>query len=230
MLLLAAICTLAAASATVGPVAYFVAELMTTISPTGSSSALSASLSLISTALLTVGRMGACLGVLVTGPWLWQSTSFDRMRFRKPSRSDLLMSGGFLLWLLALSPSVAQLSLPLATYGAIPAIMVLVGLRPLVAQAGARSKVYRASVARQPVQLLVLACAFAGGASLTKLFLQVGFPETEEWQHLLGIVALASFALLEIGLLYLVLNCWWIWRALASPPPQLDSLLGTPRE
>ncbi len=228
-LLLIVVCTFSATSATVGPVAYFLADSLGALPNAGSSSGLRDALDLGAAALLAFARIGAALGVLVSGPILWRARSFDRIQFVSVTRSRLLICGGFCLWLVALSPSIASLSLPLATYAAIPATMVLIGLHPLIRAAGERSKIYRGSVARQPVGLLTLACGVAGVASLTKIFLQVGVPQTEDWQHLLGIVALTSFGLLEIGLLYLVLNAWWIWRALASPPPRLDSLLQTPK-
>ncbi|MSR41642.1 MAG: hypothetical protein EXS10_07045 [Phycisphaerales bacterium] len=229
-LLVLAMCTLFATAATLGPVAYFITESITTLPPATSPSTLSGSLAVGSVLCLSLARIGACLGILASGPFPWGTRKLDQTLFTSMTRSRLFICGGFILWLVAMAPSLAMLSLPLATYAAIPATMVLIGLQPLVTRAGERSKMYRGSVARQPIQLLILAAVLAGGASLTKIFLQIGVPETEEWQYLLGVIALTSFALLELGLCYLVLNCWWIWRALASPPPQLDALLEAPKQ
>ena len=230
MLLILAACTLCATGATLGPVAYFVAESInaTAAFSTSTQSSIDTVLAIGTMLLLHAARIGACVGILAAGPFPWSGSKIDRSLFTSMTRSRLFICGGFCLWLVAMAPSVASLSLPLATSAAIPATMVLIGLHPLVTQAGERSKIYRNSTARQPVQLLILAAALAGGASLTKIFLQIGMPDTEDWQYSLGILALTSFALLEIGLLYLTLNCWWIWRALASPPPNLDSIIEAP--
>jgi len=45
----------------------------------------------------------------------------------------------------------------------------------------------------------------------------------------LGVVATSICTLMVvIGLLYLVVNAWWIRRSLRCPPPRLEEILGPP--
>jgi len=107
------------------------------------------------------------------------------------------------------------------------AAAALIGLRRLLGIVGLRSRAYRnAKGGRQSIDALIGAMlagavgrlASASGATLDLVWLEtIG-------QTLFG----ASAALLLLGLVYLLVNCWWIRSALRKPPPTLDELLRIP--
>ena len=78
---------------------------------------------------------------------------------------------------------------------------------------------------------LVLIMLAVGGAMLGNV---IGHLSRAAWLagpwrfgvHTIGSVVLAmSMFMVLIGLAYLVVNAWWIRRALLSPPPALDEVL-----
>ncbi|MCA9286485.1 MAG: hypothetical protein KDA22_14770 [Phycisphaerales bacterium] len=104
------------------------------------------------------------------------------------------------------------------------AIVGLLGLRGVLDLVGLRSRAYRtARSGRQSVDGLVAALA-AGAIGLGLAV--IGLRLDRGWLETVGhAVALASILLFLIGLLYLVVNCWWIRSSLRSPPPRLSDLV-----
>lgn len=117
--------------------------------------------------------------------------------------------------------------LPAALLETVPvpfAIAALIGLRGLLQIVGLRSRAYRnAQGGRQSIDALI-------GAVLTgtlgNVASAVGTWRGWVWLEIVGQTIFAvSAALLLLGLLYLIVNCWWIRSSLRKPPPRLDELL-----
>lgn len=105
------------------------------------------------------------------------------------------------------------------------AIVSLMGLRGVLELVGLRSRAYRtARSGRQSVDGLVAALLAGAVGMVIRL---VGFRMGAGWVEVVGhAITLASTLLLLIGLVYLVVNCWWIRSSLRSPPPTMDELVG----
>jgi hypothetical protein len=100
-------------------------------------------------------------------------------------------------------------------------IVLLLGLRGLLQIIGLRSREYRtAQGGRQGIKAMVAAIVGAALGQGLRLF---GGTDLQT----LGIALSAICTLmLLIGLVYLVVNVWWIRRSLHCPPPRLDEILG----
>jgi hypothetical protein len=105
------------------------------------------------------------------------------------------------------------------------AIIGLSGLRGVLETIGLRSRVYRtARGGRQGTQDLVAAIlGTAIGHGLHLLTVAKGLPEY--WHTLGTVVVSVSTLMLVIGLVYLLVNAWWIRRALRRPPPAWNEVL-----
>jgi len=104
------------------------------------------------------------------------------------------------------------------------AIATLVGLRGILQLVGLRSRAYRnAKGGRQSIDALVGAI-LAGAAG--NLGSAIGLWQEWPWLETVGQTLFgASAGLLLLGLLYLVVNCWWIRSSLRKPPPRLEELV-----
>jgi hypothetical protein len=119
------------------------------------------------------------------------------------------------------SPAVADLLwLGLSAAGA----GVLMGLRGVLATIGLRSREYRtARGGRQGVLVMVVAIVAIAAGLVLKLAAR---PLDVRPLADLGTVPCAVGTLMVVvGLLYLVMNAWWIRGSLRCPPPRLDEVL-----
>lgn len=117
-----------------------------------------------------------------------------------------------------------ELIAPLEALSVPGAVAAFMGLRGLLLIIGLRSRAYRtARGGRQSIDALV-AAIIAGAAG--NLIHAMGV-----WKHidLIATVGAAiygvSVLLLLLGLVYLLVNCWWIRASLRKPPPMLEELL-----
>jgi hypothetical protein len=95
---------------------------------------------------------------------------------------------------------------------------------------GRRSRAYRQShAARQGV--LALGCAVAAAATGHALLAYAArFPARGSWPLSMGQVLVnVSAFMVVVGLLYLVVNAWWIRTALLRPPPRLREIVSEGR-
>jgi hypothetical protein len=108
---------------------------------------------------------------------------------------------------------------------AVAAIVGLSGLRGVLETIGLRSRLYRtARGGRQGTQALVAAIlGTAAGHGLHLLTAAKGLPGY--WYTLGTVIVSVSTLMLVIGLVYLLVNAWWIRRALRRPPPRWDEVL-----
>ena len=104
-------------------------------------------------------------------------------------------------------------------------ILILAALRDVLRVIGERSREYRsARGGRQRVRdMIAAAIGIAAGEVLRVLGQMTG---TESLQMLGAVVTGISTLMLVIGLVYLLVNAWWIRRALRRPPPTLRELFG----
>lgn len=111
---------------------------------------------------------------------------------------------------------------------AVPAVLALYALAPLMRTLGPCSRRYRqARRGRQRVDELALAAAIASGAEFGALVLRrQELPR--ETALALEIVALAASGLLLVGLGYLVRNAVWIVCDIRNPAPGVEEILGGP--
>ena len=104
------------------------------------------------------------------------------------------------------------------------AAAVLVGIGPTVIHLGVRSRTYRQRTAtRQAIgplttALVVGVVAVAGSEIATRT---VGHDAATPFR----LVAGACLAMAVVGFLYLLLNAYWIWRALRSWLPLLERVV-----
>jgi hypothetical protein len=146
-------------------------------------------------------------------------------------RSVLLLAIGVVLSVIAVA------AIPLASSGSVePGILVssllfplpglaimLVGFRGLLLDVGTRSSTFRrAKVRRQRIPPLLAALGLGAAAWIgLVLSLQMG----ESLRAISLAVGLLAITFVMIGCWYLLLNAWWIYRALHAPPERLRDLL-----
>lgn len=119
-----------------------------------------------------------------------------------------------------------ELIAPLEALSVPGAVAAFMGLRGLLMIIGLRSRAYRtARGGRQSIDALVAAIV-AGAAG--NLINAAGVWKENDLIAAIGATIFgASVLLLLLGLVYLLVNCWWIRAALRRPPPKLGELLRT---
>ncbi len=168
---------------------------------------------------------------------LWSVWQLAPPRAEDPSgaiwRDVWLLGAGLLLWavLVLVVAWTAMSAVPwwfaeaawLALAGA--AVVGLIGLRGILEAIGLRSRLYRtARSGRQGIQGMVAAIfGTAAGHTIHLVAATAGGPRHLE--TLGTVIVIISTLMLVIGLLYLVVNAWWIHRSLRCPPPAMDELL-----
>lgn len=139
-------------------------------------------------------------------------------------RAKALGVSGFAAWLIA--SFVDEQSIATATYTAIPAMLVLFAIAPLLRALAPRSRAYRnARATAQRVEGLLLSTGIAGGTSATALLLRAS-PGSESAATLLTFLAVAAAGLTVIGLAYLSLNALWLVRASFQPLLTVEETFG----
>ncbi len=117
----------------------------------------------------------------------------------------------------------------LALWPGIAAVAVagLVGLRGVLGTIGLRSRDYRtAKGGRQGIRAMIAATIGMAAGQVLRLLADA---MNLDALATLGVVATSICTLMVvIGLLYLVVNAWWIRRSLRCPPPRLEEILGPP--
>jgi hypothetical protein len=139
-----------------------------------------------------------------------------------PVASLSLFSGGLVIESYALVRVVAVLGAPLLP---IPGtILALAGLRELLGEVGVRSRVFRSSgVRRQRVRPLIASLSFMGICWVAMVVSErLG---AEELTVVFLTLGLTTLFIALVGHWYLVINTFWIRRALKEPPPRLADLL-----
>jgi hypothetical protein len=108
---------------------------------------------------------------------------------------------------------------------AVAAVVGLIGLRGILETIGLRSRLYRtARSGRQGIQGMV--AAIFGTAAGHAIHLVAATAGGLRYLETLGtVIVIISTLMLVIGLLYLVVNAWWIHRSLRCPPPSLGEIL-----
>ncbi len=141
-------------------------------------------------------------------------------------RARLAGTIGFAAWsAMAIAPPTRAAVAAMA----VPAVLGLYALHPILRALGPSSRRYRQSPAsRQRIDELALAAAIASGAAFGALLLRERAVPRETGLAL-EIVALASAGLFIVGLAYLVRNAFWIVRAVRRPPTRADEVLGATR-
>jgi hypothetical protein len=105
----------------------------------------------------------------------------------------------------------------------------LIGLRGVLGVIGYRSREYRRSRGgRQSVELVIAASCVTWLAALSgDLTHAAWFPGA--WRYdvrtIATVVQWMSMLMVIIGVAYLLMNAWWIRRALRRPPPHMDQVL-----
>jgi threonine/homoserine/homoserine lactone efflux protein len=111
--------------------------------------------------------------------------------------------------------------------GLVPGVAVvgLAGLRGVLETIGLRSRLYRtARTGRQGIQGMV--AAILGTALGHAVHLIAAAAGGLRYLETLGtVIVIVSVLMLVVGLVYLVVNAWWIRRALHCPPPAMDEIL-----
>lgn len=105
------------------------------------------------------------------------------------------------------------------------AIVILYGLKGILRAVGQRSREYRtARGGRQGIRAMIGAMFAAIAGQLVQMVVtQLGsFPRIEA---MATVITYMSVLMLVIGLGYLVVNGWWIRKALCKPPPKLRTIL-----
>jgi hypothetical protein len=168
---------------------------------------------------------------------LWSVWQLAPPRAGEPSgavwRDVWLLGAGLLLWAV-LVPVVAWTEMSAAAWWLVEtawlalagvAVVGLIGLRGVLQIIGLRSRLYRtARSGRQGIQGMVAAIfGTAAGHGIHLIAATAGGPRHLE--TLGTVIVIISTLMLVIGLLYLVVNAWWIHRSLRCPPPPLDEIL-----
>ncbi len=107
------------------------------------------------------------------------------------------------------------------------AVAGLVGLRGVLGTIGLRSRDYRtAKGGRQGIRAMIAATIGMAAGQMLRLLADA---MNLDALATLGEVATSICTLMVvIGLVYLVVNAWWIRRSLRCPPPRLEEILGPP--
>lgn len=108
---------------------------------------------------------------------------------------------------------------------ALSAVPGFIGIDGILRTIGRRSREYRrARGARQGSRPMIAACL---GVAIGNLIRLVGLsvPGGASLAALGAVLSWVSALMVLIGLLYLVVNAWWIRRALRRPPPPIDEVL-----
>ena len=109
---------------------------------------------------------------------------------------------------------------------AISAIAVLLGLRGILGLIGTRSREYRtARGGRQSVAAMIGAIIGLGAGYTLQLVDRAAVGGAAPLATLGTVITAISALMLVIGLLYMVVNAWWIRRSLRRPPPSWDEIL-----
>ena len=121
-------------------------------------------------------------------------------------------------------PTVESLLLKLGAVGG--ACLALYGMRGIMATIGKRSREYRTSRGGRQRATEMIFAALAAGVGL--LVQHVAFPYRETVPvYAVGMtLTWISMLMLVIGLAYMLVNAWWIRRALRTPPPRLAEIIG----
>ena len=139
-------------------------------------------------------------------------------------RAKALGVAGFTAWLIASFES--EQSVATATYTAIPTMLVLFAIAPLLRALAPRSRAYRnARATAQRVEGLLLSTGIAGGTSATALLLRES-PGGDSAATLLSLLAVAAAGLTVVGLAYLSLNAFWLVRASFQPLLTVEETFG----
>ncbi len=102
--------------------------------------------------------------------------------------------------------------------------VAVIGIRRVLAVLGQRSRRYRAAAqAKQSSEALAAASALFVVMALMATILP-GL-KYEFLGLAASVLALVTGLVLIMGLLYFMLNCWWIARAIRQPPPPLESVV-----
>jgi len=111
--------------------------------------------------------------------------------------------------------------------GVVFALVAFVGLQGVLRVIGQRSREYRtAREGRQSVQGMLAVLVFLGLAGLLRFIPDGVWPGREGfWPNLGAVLVAIAYLMLVIGMAYLLVNAWWIRRALRRRPPTLDELL-----
>ncbi len=181
---------------------------------------------------VTTMGVAACISILVgVVAWLSLRPESASHANRPRNRSLRRLLVGFLLlavafavmpWFIAARSVAALLISP--DLPIVGVVLALWGLQGILAEVGARSRVFRRSgVRRQRIPTLIASLGImavcwlgmtvserCGSESGTVIFLTLG---------------LTSFFVALVGHWYLFINTIWIHRALKEPPPRLTSLL-----
>ena len=107
------------------------------------------------------------------------------------------------------------------------AIIILLGLKGILRAVGQRSREYRtARGGRQGIKAMIVAMLAAiAGVLVRSVVERLGsFPRIETMAM---VTTWMSVLMLLIGLLYLVVNGWWIRQALCKPPPKISMILSS---
>ena len=124
---------------------------------------------------------------------------------------------------IGLLPAAGQLAM------AISAIAALLGLRGILGLIGKRSREYRtARGGRQSVAAMIGAVIGLGAGETLQLVARATAGGTAPLATLGTVITAISALMLVIGLLYMVVNAWWIRRSLRRPPPGWDEILRAP--
>lgn len=107
------------------------------------------------------------------------------------------------------------------------AIVAFIGLQGVLRVIGQRSREYRtAREGRQSVQGMAAVLVFLALAGLLKFIPETFWPGRQGfWPNLSDVLVAIGYLMLVIGMAYLLVNAWWIRRALRKRPPTLDELL-----
>jgi hypothetical protein len=168
---------------------------------------------------------------------LWSVWQLAPPRGEEPSgavcRDVWLLGAGLVLWAL-LVPVIAWAESSAASWWigdaawlvlAGVAVVGLAGLRGVLETIGLRSRLYRtARTGRQGIQGMV--AAILGTALGHAVHLIAAAAGGLRYLETLGtVIVIVSVLMLVVGLVYLVVNAWWIRRALHCPPPAMDEIL-----
>ena len=126
----------------------------------------------------------------------------------------------------------SDMALLLRLLASIAAIVALFGARGILGIIGQRSREYRTSRGgRQGLEAMIAAIGAAAVGRLIRHFADAGMLPTAAIT-MGNMIIWISTGLALVGMVYLVINAWWIRRALRQPPSTIDELLvpGSPED